>query len=172
LRDLDHDDLLRLGGFALAHAAWSVEDGETLCTLAMVNAGEHRELVRFEAPSIKESLDNALSYIRADAPSEALVAVVFDGYVTGDDRVRRDALVVQLVARREPVGRIVQAYEPGRRSRIPVLGTSRSIRLLDDPAVDGPFPRSAVSRVLEGAREHEMAARLFEGFGEEGTPRP
>jgi hypothetical protein len=159
-----HGELLRLGGFALAHAAWSIEDGETLCTLAMVNAGEERELVRFEAPSIPESLNGAQEYIHAQAPPDALVAVVFDGYVTGDDGVRRDALVVQLVAGREPLGRIVQPYEPGQRARIPLLGKSRSIRLVDATAVEGPFGDDAPGHVLEGAREHQMAARLFEGL--------
>ena len=32
-------DALHLAGHALAHAAWSVEDGETLCTLAEVEVG-------------------------------------------------------------------------------------------------------------------------------------
>ena len=55
------DDMaaLRLAGFALAHAAWSVEDGETLCTLAMVEVRGDRELVRYEADSITESVDLA-----------------------------------------------------------------------------------------------------------------
>jgi len=159
-----HDDLLRLGGFALAHAAWSIEDGETLCTLAMVHAGERRELVRFEAPSIPARLQHAHAYIRPDAPADALAAVVFDGYATGEDGVRRDALVVQLVAAREVIGRIVQTYEPGQPSRVRFLGRSRPVTLLSPPSVDGPFPDDARARVLAGAREHEKAARLFDGL--------
>ena len=65
----DDRALLRLAGYALAHAAWSVEDGETLCTLAMVERpGDNerdnerhneRELLRFEAPTIPISVEMA-----------------------------------------------------------------------------------------------------------------
>lgn len=56
--------MLRLAGFALAHAAWSVEDGETLCTMAMVERDGKRELVRYEAPTIPDSVEAAHADLR------------------------------------------------------------------------------------------------------------
>ena len=60
----DESVALRLAGFALAHAAWSIEDGETLSTLAMVEVDGKRELVRYEADTIAESVDVAHEDLR------------------------------------------------------------------------------------------------------------
>src|SRR5688500_20165613 len=74
----DDRALLRLAGYALAHAAWSVEDGETLCTLAMVERpgdterDKERELLRFEAPTIPISVEMANEQLAVLAPYTAL----------------------------------------------------------------------------------------------------
>lgn len=55
--------LLNLAGRALAHAAGSIETGESRCTLAMLERASdpagRTELYRFEADSIPNSVDNA-----------------------------------------------------------------------------------------------------------------
>ena len=154
---------LRLAGFALAHAAWSVEDGETLCTLAMLEIGGERELARYEADSIPESLDLARADLGARLQGGGLAALVFDGYVTPPDGERTDALIVELIGsggRR--LGRVVQPYRAAQRSRIPFLGRASGFAILGAPIVsDDVGVADAEGVLLEAAREHPKAARFF-----------
>jgi hypothetical protein len=57
--DNNSERVIKLAGFALAHAAWSVSDGETRCTLALVEKGDEYQLYRFEADTIPESVETA-----------------------------------------------------------------------------------------------------------------
>ena len=74
---------MRLGGFALAHAAWSVEDGETLCTLAVLEIDGERELVRYEADSIPESVEAAHADLDARLSGGGVAALVMDTFAFG-----------------------------------------------------------------------------------------
>ncbi len=151
---------LRLAGFALAHAVWSIEDGETLCTLAMIErVGGARELVRYEAPSIAASLDAAFGDLEERMRDGEYAALVFDGYVTLEGGERSDALVVDLFGPGGTVlGRIVQRYRPARRSRVP-LSRPRGFALLAPPEAGDSLGDAADALVLEGAREHPQVAR-------------
>ena len=157
----DADQLLRLAGFALAHAAWSIEDGETLCTLALIERETERELVRYEAPSIAGSVDAAHEHLVRALSGGDRAVLIYDGYVTRDDGERHDALVAELATSGPTAaGVIVQAYEPGRRGRFP-LRRGQRVQLLGRPEVRGDFPDDAAETVVAGAREHERAAHLF-----------
>jgi hypothetical protein len=157
---------LRLAGMALAHAVWSIEDGETLCTLAMLDDRGERFLSRYEADSIPESIEEGLADLKDRLVGEAVAALVYDGYQTGEDGVRSDALIVELLAATPPaengttaaqVGRLVQRYIPGKRS---FLRRSR-VKLTGKPLTFGDLPADATESVIEGALEHEKVRDLF-----------
>ena len=119
---------LRLAGLALAHAVWSIEDGEPLSTLALIQrSGGSRELHRYDAQTVADSLDSAISDVAGQLASGGKAAVVFEGYVTPEGGERTDALIVDVFGRdAEVLGRIVQPYRPARRSRIPSRGRAGS----------------------------------------------
>ena len=71
--------VLRLAGMALAHAMWSVDDGATLCTMAMVEAGADCELVRYEADTVEESVDLAHGDLRRRLRTGGRAALVMYG---------------------------------------------------------------------------------------------
>jgi hypothetical protein len=154
---------------ALAHALWSVEYGETLCTMAMLDDGERRVILRYEADSIPESVEQALADLKPRLVDGAVAALVYDGYYTPDDGERRDALIIELLAANasgesantaSQLGRIAQQYEPGRRA---LLRKSRA-RPIGKPSVIGPLPANAAHVVIEGAQEHEKVRDLFDGL--------
>jgi hypothetical protein len=159
---------LRLAGFALGHAVWSVESGETLCTLAFVELADgSRELYRFEAPDIASSVDNAHELLAGRPGVRA--ALVFDGYVTPEGGTRSDALLVELF---EPLGtragRFFQPYHAATRSRIPFIGRAKGFGLAGAIVFDASTPLTveeedaAIQAVLGGVREHGRATRWFD----------
>jgi hypothetical protein len=158
---------LNLAGMALAHAVWSIEDGETLCTMAMLQEGEERSVLRYEAETIAESVAEALADLKPRLVDGSFAALVYDGFYTGDDGVRRDALIMELLEANEPgesantaaqVGRIIQQYTPGKRS----LFRKTRVALVGRPIAIGELPEEAVRLVVEGALEHEKVRDLFE----------
>ena len=163
------DDLssaLRTSGYALAHAAWSVESGETLCTLAFVGGqDEERQLVRYEARSIPESVAIASEDLNEQLRGSGHAALVYDGYQTPEGGERTDALLLDIVvAGGARVGRILQAYRAAKRSRLPFVGRARGFEILGRPIVDKSVSVNedeAVSLIIEGILEHPHGSRLF-----------
>lgn len=154
---------LRVGGFALAHAAWSIEDGERLCTLAIVDVEGDRELVRYEADSIPESVDLARADLREKLGSGACAALVMDGFATPADGTRTDALIVELLGPGgRSLGKVIQPYRAARRSRIPFIGRASGFAILGEPIISDDIHVADAERVLrDSARQHPQAARLF-----------
>jgi hypothetical protein len=155
------DPALRVAGFALAHAVASIRFGGTLCTLAVIERGSHRSLVRFEAPSIPDSLAVAHAHLAGEVGDGAFAALVYDGYVTADEQERADALVAEIIGSHGvPLGRLAQRYVPARRFGLPVIG--RRCIPLDAPVIDESIdPGAAAAMVYAGVREHPFGARLF-----------
>jgi hypothetical protein len=57
-----------LAGFVLAHAAWSISDlpqGESLVPLAIVQKGDERQLLRFEADTQAEAIAKGKATLKA-----------------------------------------------------------------------------------------------------------
>jgi hypothetical protein len=160
------DDLiavLHLAGFALAHAAWSIEDGETLCTLAAVAVDGDRDFFRYQADSIAESAERAHQHLRERLASGGYAALVTDGFATVGDGSRTDALLVELLGSgARSLGMVAQPYRPGRRSRIPFVGQRPEFAILGDPIfskdIEVPDAREVL---LDSARTHLKAGRLF-----------
>ena len=156
---------LHLAGFALAHAAWSIEDGEILCTLAAVAVDEKREFVRYEADSIPESAELADQHLRQRLASGGYAAVVTDGFATLGSGSRSDALLVELLGSGgRSLGIVAQPYRPGRRLRIPFVGRRSKFAILGDPIIskDIEVP-NAREVLLESARTHFKAGPIVQG---------
>ena len=159
----DTEAVLRLGGMTLAHAAWSIEDGSTLCTLAVVEVDGERELVRYEADTIDESQAGAHADLRDRLRGAGIAAFVYDGYITPQGGQRTDALIMELLGPdTRALGMVVQPYQPGRRSRLPFLGRPTGFRIIGTPiisdAVAIPDPEKLV---FEGTQDHPKAAHFF-----------
>jgi hypothetical protein len=156
------DGALTLAGFALAHAAWSIADGERLCTLAMAETGGRRELFRYEAPSIPASLENARTHLAGLATRIDAAALVFDGYASIDGR-RSNALVVQVFAAGIPAGnRLIQRYRARTRSRRFRLVEKPELLFEGEPPFD-PSDRSLwTTPLFAGIVEHEHSRHYWD----------
>jgi hypothetical protein len=152
---------LRNAGFALAHGIGSIKLGGTLCTLAVGITEGRRTIYRYEARSIVESLAAAHGHLAHQIGTGAYAALVYDGFVTSSERERTDALMVEILGPHGlPMGRVAQAYEPGRRFGLPFVGRTCSVlgSLIIEEVIDHDDPASAI---YEGIREYPYGARLF-----------
>jgi hypothetical protein len=154
--------MLRLAGCALAHAIWSVEDGETLIPMAMIASNGEVDLVRYEADTLEASVDAAYESLGKRLLGDDLAALVFDSYATSPDSQRTDALVVELLlSGGQRAGAVIQRYRPPGT----LADGLRPFELLGDPLVAEPFdiddPDEAVRAIKAGAREHSEGPRLF-----------
>lgn len=148
-------DALRLAGFTLAHALVSIRGGATLATLAFVEHAGKRDLVRYIDAEIAATIDAAHEDIAGRLANGGCAALAYDGYATIDG-VRSDALVVEILAPGDiVVGKLIQPYEPGRKSRIPIVGLGGHAIPIGPPRLDRnlDFP-GALGAVIEGARTH------------------
>jgi hypothetical protein len=157
-------EALRLAGFALAHAAWSIEGGQTLCTLAFVDVDtDDKQLIRYEAETIPDSIEGAHSDLAERLRDGGIAALVFDGFLTPEGGERSDALCVEVFGpRAQPLGLFFQPYRAAKRPRIQLPGRSSRFAITGEPFVDDSIKISRAEQIiLEGAREHPHGARLF-----------
>jgi hypothetical protein len=169
----DDRALLRLAGYALAHAAWSVEDGETLCTLAMVERPGHdgrdnerdneRELLRFEAPTIPISVEMAHEQLERLPPGNRAV-LVYDGYVTPEGGERSDGLIAMLQPGPNMRGLALLAYRAAKRPRFGI-GKAKGFELVGQPYASDQFGggEEGDAELIAGFREHPHGVRLLGG---------
>lgn len=163
---LPSDEHLYLAGFTLAHALGSIDGGDTLYTLAVVDREGTRQLIRYDADSIPESIVGARRDLSTRLGSTGLAALVYDGYVT-IDRDRRDALMVDLIA---PGGKIVgslqQRYRPGRfgfamflrHMGVPIPG---GLQVIGPPISDSTLRPLASEALTRGLAEHPYGRRVY-----------
>jgi hypothetical protein len=154
---------LRLAGFGLAHASTSIEDGEPLCTLAVVGDRLDRaRLFRYPAPTIEEGVDRARKSLAAAMEINTYAALVYEGHFEPSEGKDSLALVVELLGSNGAVlGRLVQPYRR-RRFRIPRLGYARGFALVGQPMIDGAVEDGEIAtHVLDGVRAHPDGPRLF-----------
>ena len=167
----DTTEALRLAGFALAHAAYSIEDGETLCTLAAILVGDDLALAAFEADTIPESVDIAHEHLRERLEHGGHAALVVDGFVTLTGGSRTDALIIELFGPgARSLGTVAQPYRAAHPSRIPFMGRESGFAILGEPIIsDGIQVPDAARVVLDSARGHPKAARFFKSQGRTKT---
>ena len=160
------DAHLRLAGFALAHALGSIDAGGTLCTLAFVERQDQRELVRYDADSIADSIALARNDLRTSLEQGGYAALVYDGYATVGD-VRHDALMVDLIDRDGTVvAQLVQQYRPGRLwpfglLRLVGLPLPGGLVVVGDPIAQSPLRPAASVEFTRGLADHPYGRRTY-----------
>lgn len=150
---------LSVAGFALAHALWSISDGEQLCTLALAeNDMQQRILYRFETDTIPQSLDAAVTKLTAPDSGDVTWAIVFDAFYTFANR-KRDALVVVPKPAPDVPFRVVQQYAPAsKEDGFRVIG--RPILLESDGAIYEDERQQ--TRLLMGLHQHQKVHELWQ----------
>jgi hypothetical protein len=157
---------LRLAGFVLGHALWSISDlpeDEALVPLAMSEQAGKRKLVRFEAGTQEQAI-----WVGKEAMKKLTGCV--DAWAFARDGLFRegtgktDVILVDLWARgmKSPIT-IVQRYDPlAKRGRFKVIG--EPFILINGKVVDSSKYVESLSELHKGLLEHEKVAELWEGW--------
>lgn len=164
---------LRLAGFALAHAAVSIEQDDKLTTLAAVaEGGELKRLYRYPAPDLEASIRAARNHLAHGMGEGTQGALVYTGTVALSKRRASPALIVEILGPHgADVGRLVQPYRR-RRFRLPKLGYIRRFAIRGRPIVDHLVedaesqprengPSDVESGIYWGVSDHPAGVRLF-----------
>lgn len=151
----------RFAGFALAQAAWSVEDGEDLVPLGIAEQDGQRNLMRFATEITPERLSqlSVLVGSKVEPGRYGVLAFASTGaQPTGEPLAILNALIVDESG--DLIGSVRQAYQPARASRIP--GRSSPFGLIGTPSpsdeIDVPGAREGI---LLGVMSHPEGERLF-----------
>lgn len=123
------DDALRFGGFALAHTAWIASDlkaGELVCPFGVVEIGDSREVIPFQAPSQEEAIRRGKQKMHEITGSVDRWAFAREGLwsVLGSDLPKQDVLTVSAwsTGLDEPVI-LQQRFSPTSKSNFALLGS-------------------------------------------------
>ncbi len=149
---------MHVAGFALAHAVWSVSDGETLIPMALSEKGEKRTLTRFASDTFEDGVQAGKVFLDKNPEDVERAAFVYDGYTTLEG-VRRDTLIVEVLEfspRFE--GQILLPYVPGK------LGEGFAVfrpKFLIDEEV-GVDTGAAAQAMFEGLEAHAEGVKVFD----------
>jgi hypothetical protein len=143
---------------------WSIEAGDTLGTMAMVEAGPDRELVRYPAASIPDSVDVAHDDLSRRLRTGGWAVLVMDGYANPDRANQTEAVIAEMLGTgARSLGTIIQPYRAARRSRIPFIGHASDFVVLGGLLLSEDIEtEDAEKHVLEGIREQPTGFALFE----------
>jgi len=159
-------EALTLGGFVLAHAAWSISDvepGELLVPFVIIESGGRRQLTRFEGESQEAAIERGKQATRKATDTADAWAFAREGLMPrGGYKV--DVLVVEFWARgmTQPA-LLLQQFSP--------LKQGQSFRLIDDSqvAISGQIldlvdARPVLEQVRNGVESHAKVAPLWAGW--------
>jgi hypothetical protein len=151
----------RLAGFALAQAAWSIEDGGELVPLGIAEQGTERNAMRFATDITDERLGELYQIVAGRVESGHHGVLAFSSDHLDQDGQPLSVLNVHILdSRAELVGVVRQAYQPARSSRIP--GRSARFAVIGTPVpsdeIDVPGCREGI---LFGVMSHPQGKRLF-----------
>lgn len=156
------ESALLLGGFTLAHAAWSISDGPCLlCPLAIIQRSGERKLIRFEAASQQEAIERGKSTL-ANLKDDAVTCWAFarEGLYRELD-VKTDVLTIELwsceSSRRLS---LLERFEPyAKRQRFRLLGHLEI--LLEGQIQEQATVLNILRVVRRGVSEHSKVAPLW-----------
>lgn len=152
-------ELMRVAGFALAHAVWCVSDNEVLIPFIIQQSDGERQLVRFTAERLEDGVAEARRRVAENPAGAASAVILFDGYATIDGD-RNDALVLEAfdhASGSQPFN-IYQPYRPGQAGEgFAVLRTK--FDFLEPP----PCQAKEVSEAFfSGLYGHEQGSRVWD----------
>jgi hypothetical protein len=151
---------MQLAGFLMAHALWTTAElpaeGVYVPQALCQTAGGDRQLVSFDAPDHKQSMEQARAFLESTAPGYADCALAHEALIdtgvdTGHGAV--NALVIDLFEGGNPLVTVVQPFRPA--------AEAGGFRLLgNEVLIDtrGPVPPlqadAAIGPLHEGASDH------------------
>lgn len=156
---------IRLAGFALAHAAWSISDlasGQTLTPFVLSEEGGARELMRLEMPTPKAAIEEGKRAIQALSERVDAWAFARDGILRMRDvPSAQHVLAVEFGSRDADVRHVViQVYEP--------FAADHRFRMLGQPMItrggellSEQETRALFEQIEAGIREHPAVAELW-----------
>jgi hypothetical protein len=166
---------LRLAGYALAHAAMSIERDGELCTLAAVaEDGELLRFYRYPNANPDTGMGIAREHLARQIGEGTQGALVHAGTIEAGKRRQSSVLVVDLLGPGgADLGRLMQPYRP-QRFRLPKFGYLRGFAIRGGPIVDHladetelRYPQGGAqdveSRIYWGVHDHPHGVRLFAG---------
>lgn len=106
------EELMEVAFFALDHAVSSVSEGGPLVPFLLTAKGEERDLQRFVADTLEESLEEARDAANGLGQEVGAYAIGHDGYVTVEGE-KFDALFIEAAERSDPEAVVLaQRYRP------------------------------------------------------------
>ena len=157
------DVAVLLAGFVLAHAAWSVSDlpkGELLVPLAVIEKSGQRQLLRFQAATQEQAIDDGKVTIAQRQAELDAWAFGREGQMPeGSGKI--DVLSVDAWAKgmARPIT-FVQRFRQGPPGGFRLVGDP--IVVVNGRAVEGAEVTRAVKTLHDGVRQHPKAGPLWQ----------
>ncbi|MEM6275234.1 MAG: hypothetical protein AAF735_08350 [Myxococcota bacterium] len=97
----------------MAHAVWSVSDGETLVPMLASESNQERKMTRLAHERLKDSVAEGHSRLEANTDGFQRAAFIYDGYIHLEDR-KTDALIMTVIQYGSDGGTVQMAipYKP------------------------------------------------------------
>src|SRR5215469_268271 len=160
------ESALMLGGFVLAHAAWSISDApDLLCPLAIIERGGERELLRFEADAQSEAISKGKETLAGRVSDADHWAFAREGLwnrnTSSDGTGAIDVISVDIWAKeaRHSIT-LIQRFEPYvKRQRFRLIGEPEIS--LDKHLQDSFVVRQLLDMVYQGILQHPKVAPLW-----------
>ncbi|MEE9394558.1 MAG: hypothetical protein V3W41_18850 [Planctomycetota bacterium] len=157
------DQALNLGGFVLAHAAWSIsdaDDGALLVPLLVVEKSGERRMSRFEAETQEEAIACGFDAIDRLGDDVEVWAFAREALMKGEDE-SHDALVVHVWAKgMSDWIMILQAYKPINSER-PFQLNSQFEVVIGDATVEDAALAPLSEEIDRGINDHPQAALMW-----------
>jgi hypothetical protein len=158
------DNALAVAGFTLAHATWSISDlpdDELLVPMAIVERGEERELMRFEAETQADAISEGKRVMVEGNDAKAWAFAREGALRLQEGGDQQDALVVDFWAEgMEHPLTLVQCFER--------FTKDRGFRLVGDMIIssggkvlDLTSAEKVIAGINEGIQEHPTVAELW-----------
>jgi hypothetical protein len=157
------ESALLLGGFALAHACWSISDEPTLlCPLAIVEKNCQRELLRFEADTQVAAIANGKEVLVSLKDADAWAFAREGLFNEGDKKTDVISREVWAKGSSETVI-LIQRFEP--------FVSRKHFRLIGEPEVsvkgilqDKAWAEAVLTTINKGVMQHSKVAPLWAGW--------
>lgn len=153
-----------LAGFTAGHALWNLSDmpdDETLCPMAFVDDGAHRELMRFEAESDEEAMDMAFQSL-SEKSNLRIWAIARCGVLRPTDSLS-DVLIVEAwcVGMDSPIT-FVLPYQPFSSGEF--QAKQRPMLIQQGEVQSGEEIEEAIGRLRNGILSHEKAEEFWSSW--------
>jgi hypothetical protein len=154
-------EAFRLAGLALAHAAYSVEDGAELVPIAIVELSGVRNAMRFATEITQERLLELYAIVRDNVEPGSNGVLAFASVGRQQSGVSIAVLNVHILDDAgQLVGVLRQVYHPARSSRIPGRSTPFTVIGTPSPSPEIDIP-GAREGIMFGVMSHPEGERLF-----------